>query len=95
MHNDMPFFPSGNNGGNSNGSGGKGINNIYTASQDLPVEGESTNVVVVVNYTDGTQDGFSFTVPPSADYVLTEADKTEIAEKAVEIIDTALLGLIG
>ncbi len=30
-----------------------------------------------------------------ADYVLTEADKTEIAEKAVEIIDTALLGLIG
>lgn len=96
--------------GQGGGAAGKGIVNIYTSSQDFPVEGENTNVSVTVNYTDGTQDGFSFTVPPGApgkngrdgadgapgaDYVLTEEDKTEIAEKAVELIDTALLPIIG
>lgn len=90
--------------GQGGGSGGKGISKMYTASQDFPIEGGNSNVVVAVNYTDDTTDSFSFTVPPGApgkdgadgkDYVLTEEDKTEIAEKAVELIDTALLPIIG
>ena len=90
--------------GQGGGSGGKGISKMYTSSQDFPIEGGSSNVVVAVNYTDDTTDSFSFTVPPGApgkdgadgkDYVLTEEDKTEIAEKAVELIDTALLPIIG
>ena len=32
---------------------------------------------------------------PGNDYVLTEADKTEIAEQAAGLIDTALLTIIG
>ena len=82
-------------GSGGGGSGGKGINNIYISSQDLPIAGENTRVVIAINYTDSTTDYVDFTVPPGADYVLTEEDKTEIAEKAVEIIDTALLPIIG
>ena len=90
--------------GQGGGSGGKGINNMYTASQDFPIEGGSSNVVVAVNYTDDTTGSFSFTVPPGApgkdgadgkDYVLTEEDKNEIADTIVDMFDTALLSVIG
>ena len=32
---------------------------------------------------------------PGSDYILTEADKTEIAEEAAALVDAALLNLIG
>ena len=33
--------------------------------------------------------------PAGSDYILTEADKTEIAEEAAALVDAALLNLIG
>ena len=48
------------------------------------------------------QDGYTpqkdvdyFDGKPGNDYVLTEADKTEIAEQAAGLVDTALLAIIG
>lgn len=69
------------------GSGGKGINNMYTSSQDIPFDGETSKVVIAVNYTDNTTEYLDFFVPHGKDYVLTEEDKAEIAEQAADLID--------
>lgn len=42
-----------------------------------------------VDYFDGAKGD------PGEDYILTEADKTEIAEEAAALVDAALLNLIG
>ena len=81
---------SGNTG--NGGSGGKGINNMYTSSQDIPLDGETSKVVIAVNYTDNTTGYLDFLVPHGKDYVLTEEDKTEIAEQAADIIDIPAIG---
>lgn len=72
---------------NGGGSGGKGINHMMVTSQDIPLEGETSTVNIRVSYTDGTSDNLSLEVPhgpPGKDYVLTDEDKTEIAEQAAD-----------
>lgn len=50
---------------------------------------------IEIHFTDGDGSLNIYTIENGADYVLTEEDKTEIAEQAVELIDTALLPIIG
>ena len=80
----------------------KGINNMYTYSQDISLEGDQdSKVSVAVNYTDGTTGYFDFTVTngkdgaDGKDYVLTEEDKNEIADTIVDMFGTSLLSIIG
>ena len=80
----------------------KGINNMYTYSQDISLEGDQdSKVSVAVNYTDGTTDYFDFNVTngkdgaDGKDYVLTEEDKNEIANNVVDMFGTSLLSIIG
>lgn len=83
---------------------------IYSQDIPVEGQTGPINVTLRIVYTDYTDDYVTFTVPcgekgekgdtgapgaPGADYVLTDEDKNEIAEKAVELIDTALLPIIG
>lgn len=81
---------------------GRGIKYVDRTTQDgLPLEEEGrelSTVYMEVLYSDNTSNTFSFLVPygkDGKDYILTEADKTEIAEQAATLIDTSLLSVLG
>ena len=75
---------------------GRGIRWLSVISQDLPLGNvETSKVTVEVKYSDQTTDNLNFLVPHGKDYILTEADKEEIAEQAAALIDTQFLSAIG
>lgn len=66
--------------------------------QGLPgSDGKSAYEIAVANGFVGTESEWleSLKGAPGDDYVLTEADKTEIAQAAADLVDSSLLGIIG
>ncbi len=59
--------------------------------------GKSAYEIAVANGFVGTEEEWlaSLKGAPGDDYVLTEADKTEIAQAAADLVDSSLLGIIG
>lgn len=79
-------------GGTGGGGGADGFSPIAT------VEQTETGAIITITDKNGTT---TATVSngakgdPGSDYILTEADKTEIAEEAAALVDAVLLNLIG
>jgi hypothetical protein len=82
-------------GGTGGGGGADGFSPIATVEQTEAgaiitiTDRNGTTTATVSNGAKGPKGD------PGSDYILTEADKTEIAEEAAALVDAALLNLIG
>lgn len=95
-------------GGTGGGTGADGITphigengNWFIGDTDTGVRAEGITPHIGANgnwFLGDTDTGVKAQGPkgdPGSDYILTEADKTEIAEEAAALVDAALLNLIG